>query len=562
MGDCERALDAALAAAREAGDGRRATLILAEVPVAALWGPHPVTRASGRCLDVVRALRITGRSAVVEAVSMRCQSVLEALRGRPGPARRLLATARASLDELGHERGLLELDLATGRIELLAEDLEGADAALRRARVGFQRLGIDADAALAAGLLARVCVQRGDPEAALALTAESEQLAGDDLRAGITWRTVRAEALAAKGEVGEARRLAEEAVERAAATDALVDHADALLALAEVLRRSDLPVEAAVQALAALELYERKGATVGAARARRVGDRTPPPAAPAGSVAPLAEGAGGEVRTLALASVDAGMHALLDERWDDLEARLSPQVVVEDRRAVIGGSSLVGVRAAMDEFKAIRATGLRTVEVRPLEVRGERLCLVHQRWGSDLVAVDALALYAVDDDGRLLLTSTYDLDQRAAAVADLDALAAGFVAGVEAIASFCQRWIDALLAADWDAVQALFAADIVGVDHRSLVGGGDPIVGRAANLAANRGVVEVGVTSLRLVPVEARNDRVVLFRAFYEGSVGDLEVLQLLALDEQGLLRHTEVFEVGQRAAALARLDELGAAGP
>ena len=59
IGAAERALDAALGGGRGAGDRRLADAILAEAPPAALWGPSPVTRASGRCLDVVRVLRIT-----------------------------------------------------------------------------------------------------------------------------------------------------------------------------------------------------------------------------------------------------------------------------------------------------------------------------------------------------------------------------------------------------------------------------------------------------------------------------------------------------------------------
>jgi class 3 adenylate cyclase len=59
VGACEAALDKALAAARRANDHRRSNGVLANAPLAALWGPSPVTRASGRCLDVVRVLRIT-----------------------------------------------------------------------------------------------------------------------------------------------------------------------------------------------------------------------------------------------------------------------------------------------------------------------------------------------------------------------------------------------------------------------------------------------------------------------------------------------------------------------
>jgi hypothetical protein len=105
----------------------------------------------------------------------------------------------------------------------------------------------------------------------------------------------------------------------------------------------------------------------------------------------------------------------------------------------------------------------------------------------------------------------------------------------------------------------LFADDIVGIDHRALVGGGAPIVGRAANVAANRGVMEVGVTSLRVTPLEARGERLVLLRAEYSGPMGDMEVLQVLGLDPDDRLVHTEVFDLGQRDAAVARLDQLEA---
>src|SRR5262249_19159758 len=52
IGACEAALDKALAAARRVHDRRRSNAVLAGAPQAALWGPSPVTRASGRCLDV------------------------------------------------------------------------------------------------------------------------------------------------------------------------------------------------------------------------------------------------------------------------------------------------------------------------------------------------------------------------------------------------------------------------------------------------------------------------------------------------------------------------------
>ncbi|MCX5737219.1 MAG: adenylate cyclase, partial [Proteobacteria bacterium] len=124
IGACETALDLALAAARRARDRRRANAVLAGAPVAALWGPSPVTRASGRCLDVVRVLRNTQGAPAVEAVALRCQAVLETLRGRGDAARRMIAASRRMVEELGIAQQLLEADVFAGHIELLEGDAD------------------------------------------------------------------------------------------------------------------------------------------------------------------------------------------------------------------------------------------------------------------------------------------------------------------------------------------------------------------------------------------------------------------------------------------------------
>jgi Flp pilus assembly protein TadD len=78
--------------------------------------------------------------------------------------------------------------------------------------------------------------------------------------------------LVARGRLDEARELAEAAVELTADTVDIVLRADALIDLAMILiwagRRSD--AEAPIRE--ALELYERKGASVAAERARHLLD--------------------------------------------------------------------------------------------------------------------------------------------------------------------------------------------------------------------------------------------------------------------------------------------------
>ena len=269
VGASEAALDQALAAARRAGDRRRANAVLAGAPLAALWGPSPVTRASGRCLDVVRVLRITQGAPAVEAVALSCQGVLEALRGRTAAARRMIASARKMVEELGISHRLFEADVFAARVDLLEGDAAAAERSLRGAYEGLRDLGLGIDAAQTAALLARALLAQGRAVEAEALSHESETLAGDDLQAAIAWRGVRAEALARRGEHVVAVELAEAAVAIAAATDALLDHADARLALAAALRAAGRGREADAEERRATELWEAKGATLLAERARR-----------------------------------------------------------------------------------------------------------------------------------------------------------------------------------------------------------------------------------------------------------------------------------------------------
>jgi class 3 adenylate cyclase len=279
VGASEAALDQALAAARRAGDRRRANAVLAGAPHAALWGPSPVPRASGRCLDVVRVLRITQGAPAVEAVALSCQGVLEALRGRTDAARRMLASSRAMVEELGITQRLYEIDVFIGRVDLLEGDAAAAERRLRPAYDGLRELGLGIDAARVAALLGRALLAQGRAAEADVLSHESEMLAGDDLQAAIAWRGVRGEALAARGEHAAAVALAQAAVGIAAATDALLDHAEARVALAAALGAAGRRVEADAEARLAIELWEKKGATLLAEGAGRVSAESEPAAA-------------------------------------------------------------------------------------------------------------------------------------------------------------------------------------------------------------------------------------------------------------------------------------------
>ncbi len=161
IGDCEVDLFEALIAARQGGDHRQITAALGAAPSAALWGPSPVPKAGGRCLDVVRMQRMTTAAPSLEATSLRCLAVLELLRGRPDKARSMLADARQVVADLGLRHGLMETELFAGIIESMVGDPVAAEPHFRTALEGLDALGVGADAGQAAALLARSVLAQG-----------------------------------------------------------------------------------------------------------------------------------------------------------------------------------------------------------------------------------------------------------------------------------------------------------------------------------------------------------------------------------------------------------------
>lgn len=268
IGDCEAELDHALAAARRADDDRRVAMVLSAAPVAAVWGPSSLTRAGGRCLDVIRLVRITIGSPTVEATATRCQAVVEALRGHFDVARTMLGEARTTVEELGHRRGVLETQLYSGIVELFAGDPVAAEPFLRAAHAGSSRLGIGADAGRAAAHLSRALLLQGRLDEAAGFAADSDALAGQNLQTAIAAKSARAEVRAAQGAFGEALLLADEAVARAAGTDLVVDRANAHLALARVRRAAGDDPGSQVAVEAAERLFADKGASLDVASGR------------------------------------------------------------------------------------------------------------------------------------------------------------------------------------------------------------------------------------------------------------------------------------------------------
>ncbi len=579
VGACEAALDQALAAARRGGDRRRANAVLAGAPLAALWGPSPVTRASGRCLDVVRVLRITQGAPAVESVALSCQGVLEALRGRTEAARRMLASSRKMVEDLGIAHRLFEADAFAGRIAAMEGDDATAERLLRGAYLGLRDLGLGIDAARAGALLGRTLLAQDRIAEAEAISHESEALAGDDLQAAIAWRGVRAEAMAKRGEHAAAVELAKAAVAIAAATDALLDHADARVALAVALRAAGRAAEADAEGRRAIELWEAKGATLLAERALRDDGRADvreagalahvaalpvPSATLARRVRPNA--ATEQVRRLDVAmrtGDGSGIRALYTE---DLVFEQHFNAAEQGQREIIDG--LTGLVA--------RQLGL-TFRHEPLATLGDALALARVHIGSAGSAPSAeIPAGALEVEWSVLIEATPD--SRAARVEMFDerqlgkALARLYERHSELLpdgpererATATARSFGVTLTApsDVDGYATVIAPDFESVDHRYLSTWS--LRGDGAFLAHNRALQEVAADVvigthdvLALRPGALLIQRMHSGTARLGGGAYERPFLVLFATDADGRLARAEWFDSDREAEALARFEEI-----
>ena len=576
VGDCEAGLDRALAAARRARDRRRANAVLAGAPVAALWGPSPVTRASGRCLDVVRVLRITQGAPAVEAVALRCQAVLEALRGRAEAARRMIASSRRMVEELGITQQLLESDVFAGHIELLEGDAAAAERHLRSAYDGLRERGLGIDAARAAALLGRALLAQDRAAEAEALSHESEALAGDDLKAAIAWRGGRAEALAKRGEHAAAVELARAAVQIAATTDALLDHADARLAFAAALRAAGRVGEADAEERRAIELWEAKGATLLAERARRDADRIGStervPAEPV-TARPGRRRIRRNAATANAARLEAAVRARDAEAIpplyaDEMEGVHHPTGVSYDRQGSIA------------TFRSV----LRAAEMRfahePLATLGDSLALARLsvsaggfsggRFDVGAYQVDEVVLIEVDAEGRRRRAEFFARDRLGDAIARLyqrhsELLAEG---PARERAAATARSVAAVLGPyDVDRYATAIAPSVEYANHRSLERRSGS--GAEAMLRSFRAMSELASElRTRVDDVLGLHPDALLVRwtSFGTERTGggafERPMLLLWAFGDDGLVGCNELFDVDGDAQALARFDAVAADAP
>jgi DNA-binding SARP family transcriptional activator/tetratricopeptide (TPR) repeat protein len=562
IGAAERALDAALAAARATGDRRLADAILAEAPPAALWGPSPIPRASGRCLDVVRVLRITGGAPAVEAVALRCQAVLEALRGRMDAARRMIGTARRTVEKLGLTHRRLETEVAAGIVELLDGQSTAAETCLRSAYDELRARGLGGEAAQAGAFLGRALLLQDRLDEAEGVAHEAEQLAGSDLKAAIHWRDVRALVAMRRGDTETALTLAREAVELASATDALLLVADARLTLAIVLHTSGHTTAADAEAQRAVEACDAKGITVLLSRIRdgvraldARADNVRETVMPSSTREVFENDA-----TRSAARYLAAHHA---HDWDALQACLADDWIQDDHRSVVAG--LLDHDQSLDSARII-FDGRGTFEHETIATRGRSLAAfrLRLRVPEPEASDEVLMVLRTNDAGRQARSISFDADDIEGALAELDRL----YLEVEGERADLTQWFENVAwraalrmkaasdARSWQSYAEVLAPDVEYHDNRGLQ---IHAIGDEA-LDLMRVQFSLDDWALDYSLLATRDDRLALIRvlvSFVDGAAGlsEVEALAVNECDDTGRIVATVAFDPEDVTGAHDELD-------
>ena len=260
------AAEQALVHARRAEDVLEEVEIIDWLGIALFMGATPADEAARRVESHLRELH-AGRS--VEAVLLACLAGLKAMQGRLADARALIDRAQPVVDELAYISRLSVVPFHAGLAELLADDPAAAERVLRATLEPLEAVGETSTYSAIVAVLAQAVYRQGRYREAEDLTQISEAASHlNDVFAHVTWRPVRAKALARRGQFEEAERLAEEAIAFAAKSDFLNARGDALLDFAELLEIADRSRDGLPMVEQAMELYEQKGNVVSAARAR------------------------------------------------------------------------------------------------------------------------------------------------------------------------------------------------------------------------------------------------------------------------------------------------------
>jgi tetratricopeptide (TPR) repeat protein len=260
------AFERALAHARAAGARRDESEILTWLLVATWFGPPPAEEGIRRCQEILEQ----PPDRRCEAFALTELGAFLGTQGRFDEGRGLLERGRTMLADLGLRIAAAGASQERFDLEMLADRPAEAERELREACDTLEEIGEKGFLSTRLGCLAEALYAQGRFEGAERVSLLAEDMASDpnDLDAQFRWRAVRAKALARRGELAAAEKLAIEAAGIVEKTDWPNIRAGVQLDLADVLELAGRDAEAIPVVEEALRLYEEKQNRVGASKAR------------------------------------------------------------------------------------------------------------------------------------------------------------------------------------------------------------------------------------------------------------------------------------------------------
>jgi tetratricopeptide (TPR) repeat protein len=264
--DMAAAAEQVVELATRAGEDRLVRSGAAVYTTAAVLGSTPVDQAIDRCETILERVRGARRS---EAIVLGALAQLRAMTGDFESARELYRREQEYLGTLGPSRELASTSLDSGRVEILAGDLDLAEHELRRDDQDLEGLHETYFRSTVSALLARVLLLAGNGNEADRYATIAQAMTDEtDVDGAVLWRLTRSRLLVGL-DPDAAMLMADEAVALAARTEGLILQADALRSRADLLDDLGRNDEAAASRAEAIVKYELKGDRVSAGAARR-----------------------------------------------------------------------------------------------------------------------------------------------------------------------------------------------------------------------------------------------------------------------------------------------------
>lgn len=258
------AAEQAVVHAARAGDRREELRALGAIAMAAKWGPTPADEILRICDEIVE--RADG-ARLVEAFADRIRGVAYAMFGEFQRGREACDAAVAIYEELGLPVSAIGVASERERVERLAGDLDAAERVLRDASKRLREIGDLGYLSWIDSTLARALALDGRADEAVATArASRSEMQPDHAHGQFVARIAEAIALSSEGMYSGAEEIVAEALLIADATDSIEAQAEARSVLASIHAALGRHESAQARLAEAIELYERKGNIVSAAR--------------------------------------------------------------------------------------------------------------------------------------------------------------------------------------------------------------------------------------------------------------------------------------------------------